>query len=1379
MNFEALDAALVVEGGTLSLTDEMLPGAGLGALLTAFNDGQPLDITGAAKQASDPVVIVTGECSFLGAPVTRVTAAFTVDAAGTPVAQIHMALPGATDPNPWKFSQSFPDLPTFPVAGALGGIEQTPFLDTLAFTMPAFVLATQAGADPQTKAPLSAGLNFVGMAQLDGKLGVLQALLAPNTPLLLSGTITTADQVPAAPALARNTYPWQAGATVPGINLAAVLPGSWSLSSVTMDTLRYRVYAPPSSAWMGSNPTYQPVTAIGGRLTVPSAGLAADANAAAVPGSGTTVVSALFSQTVSSLDALADVANGTDLFRLLPSGLQTLGPALSGLTLQTVSLTLTGGIAPGNVSEAYLAVAMPNATWSIQDLFSLAAPTAEFTVTSPFGSGRAAAAVLKGTLTVAGAPMDATATAPAYEARATLAGTAAIPLGTLFGTYLPSLAGTLDTSVGALSVDQLDVSVQPGTGYQFDARVADSTPWQIDAGPAGVTVSNVQIQVSSGSAGATGSIGGEARLGESLSFTARYDLPGSFSLRATLPDVKLSTLIAQLDRVGITLPDGFELDFSQGYVLIEGGSGDRTFTVASMIDNVGLVAFTAKRAGGAWGFAAGIDTTGLSGLPGLSALAPLEHAVGLRQLMVIVSSLTDTGFEFPDLSAFDAPSFTGKSLSLPAQAEGVTPGINAYALLDSSTNVAFRTLAGWLNLALDGTVGVVLSISPNPAKNSRLFITVDQEVSTGMHLAGTVGLMLQDGKPAGFLTGTLTAELGGKSYTFDAQAQVFPNGVLVSGNARAEDGGAQGAVATIGPVQLAGLGLVIGMNFEGVPSVGVAATIAAGDFQSSIAVFFDSVNPGSSLVAGSISAFTLADVARLAGQTDLPSELSGVLGSIGLQALSAAPLPAADSATLAAALGARDLAGASAVLGRYGISLPTAGDQVMLIENTPSAVWHLTNMNPGDGSTMTHYRLEMSGGAMTVSREPQLYLAPEAVTIGSFSYSPGFQVVGELDFLVLRAQVDVQVSTNQGIAASATLAPITLGNADFFAITDSAGTGGATLSIATYSRPAEPDPNLRGQHARVSGAVRILGATVAGVYLDLDENGLDFKVKSSTGPTSFTLSGSVSRPASLSASGSVWVGIDESLDLGELGTVHVLTKVAGSLSLAFDGTTASATLSGSFTFEGLSGSLPPVSLAVSGPVLENLAETLWGDVEGTLRSAFQGADVWLQFVDKSLVTGISTTATAVGQVLAQQYDLAASDIASSTQTVLNYGADQIAQALSGAGVAANAAASALADLGYGADVVTNALQSAFSGLHVDVDVGGHLDTPGGPHLDTPTTHMDTPHTDGAGLHTDWSVFGKHVDSTIPPHVDTHIDTTTPHADTVIPPHVDTQIHIDT
>ena len=1379
MSASQLDSYLPIEDGKLTLTAETLPGSRLGDLLDAYNGGMPLVIDGAEKESTAERVTVTGTASFMKVPGLPVTGVFTMDESGTPTATLRFALIGDTaGPDSWRFSQSFPTLPIFPDTKT-DSDTQPQFLDTLLLSNCDFVLTTfEESADEATGVALVFGLNFVGRLQPTGMLGLFGTLLSADSQVTLFGSIVMPLSTQLTLPLPPKVYPWQADWAVPGINLQADLGVDLRIadSSLLFHDMLLRIYSPESSAWLEANSTYVPTTAVTGSLDVPSAGISVALTARVLQNYvGVTLSGTFEGVTLENLARLLDLANGDDLFDYLPEDIKEYGEALGGLSLEAVGLSFANSFSP---TAVYITVGMPNVNTNVLSYFTVKSVFATFVVAQAFTANRAVGLILGGSMDVAGAPFDVSIDMSTVSARATLKEDVLLPLGDLFEEVgLPAPAD--------LSIDTMELAVAPGQGYSFDTLMADDPPWELDLGPVPMLISGVILELDKPDSGsATGAFGGTLEFADNLIISMNYELPGSFTIRAEFAEVKLSQLVARLNEIGLDLPTGFDIDFQQSYVLIAEQSGGLTFSVATEIEGFGLLAFTAEKQG-QWGFAFGLDleASSLSAIPGLEGLAAFESFVGLTTIMLVVSSLSQTGFMFPDMANFNAPPLQGKSMSLPPQASGLVSGMNVYAALDTGKNEAFRALAQYLGVLLDGTVGITLGVSlPDPATNSKLFLSLNEEIQKGILLAGEFGLLMQGGEVGLFLTADVKTQVQGQPMEFKVTAVALANGVLVSGT----------MLGTIkfDPVQLSNLALVIGIDFEAIPSLGIAATVDVANFDSSVAIFFDSTDPAKSMFSGAVSNLSLRDVAEsIAGQGGIPTELDDVLGAVGLKGLSAFDMPV----SVAESLDNRDLGAISAAFRQYGgIAIPSTSDRILLVINTAGSVWHLTDM-----STMLHYALDRQGDTIAVSLQPQFYCAPEVTYVGSIQFPQALYVMAEIDYLVLQEQIKVLISPSKGIAIDLDSAPIVIYKRNYFAVTGAGGEGGPHLSLSTYNQPELTDPQLRTPHFLLSGSVRLLGVEVAGAYVFVNYGGLQFQLFAQVDPVlNLSVSGTFDSFTNLQVGGSAVVGVSGKLDLGDLGTMDVDVKVTGSLDVGYKGEAASATFKGSFEFPGVKDTcvIPPLSLDVDGAALQNIADTLWTQVSDILNKLVKDADQWLTWLADGMIKGAGETAEEVGRLLDQVYGVTDQEVAEKTQQILNYTSDQVAEALKGAGATADEAVAIMEDMGYEAEEISSAIASVFTGEDLNINFG-HVDTPAGPHLDVPKSHLDTPkvytdttsHWDVPKVHTDFktgwhndvktphSDSKSHTDQTITPHG----DTAAPHTDTQTPPHGDTQTHIDT
>jgi hypothetical protein len=354
---------------------------------------------------------------------------------------------------------------------------------------------------------------------------------------------------------------------------------------------------------------------------------------------------------------------------------------------------------------------------------------------------------------------------------------------------------------------------------------------------------------------------------------------GDITLLAQLAEVQLSHLLGSATQ--FQMVRGFEVPMPSTSVLIKRSGNTLSLNAAAMIANIGEAVFVAEY-GSQWEVALGfrLDVATIAALPGLhgSPLAAFDNVIGLSDAMMVISSRDNAQFDFPELSSFQTPALGRGKLVLPKQAAGkLVEGLNVYAAFSTSKGGAFQSIAKFFNLKLDGSIGVTLAVSlPDPATKSKLFLSVSEEIKRGVTLTGELGFLLAGGEAGVFLTAEAVAPIQGQPAQFDVTALAVENGVLFSGS-----------MINKVPIHfdidhvrfhLANLGLVIGIDGEGIPSLGFCATIDIDRFDAAIAVFIDSTDPAKSMFAAAVSDLSLLDVVEvLANQTNLPAPLKETL----------------------------------------------------------------------------------------------------------------------------------------------------------------------------------------------------------------------------------------------------------------------------------------------------------------------------------------------------------------------------------------------------------------------------------------------------------------------------------------------------------------------
>jgi hypothetical protein len=769
---------------------------------------------------------------------------------------------------------------------------------------------------------------------------------------------------------------------------------------------------------------------------------------------------------------------------------------------------------------------MPQLSWKVWDnVLEVKSITCRFDVANPFGGKPSVAVQLMGTLEIEGVPISVVARKDKdWALYAKLDGARTIPLTKLMKTYAPGVPPPSD-----LTVQTLAVSILPGKSYGMSARLGDQpTPWVVPLGRSNITLSGVLLDfVYKQGGGVTGAFSGTASLGKTLSLSVGLGIPGSFAIRGTFPKVNLTQLIEELCDVKAPLPGGFDLVLENTSVLVQGQNGNYTFRAATNVKDFGLLAFEVRKVPGrGWGFATGMDLggAGLSKLPGLGALKSIEDSFRLQKLMLVVSSFEDPGFTFPDMAQFNQPKLGAGKVTLPAQASGVIPGLMLFAQWQLDDNSREQKLLKSL-LGLGGTQSVAIAIGSDPTKEFRLYVS-SQGTIQKQPFQYKLGMQLSGGKPSYFLTGTLTTKIQGQPQTFDLTTVFVPGGAMMAATVK-------GATAiNCGPFKLSNLALQMGVNWAGIPSLGIAATIDVKNFQSSVAAFFDSTDPSRSLVAGSISSLTAKDVLETLVGGNLNSPLDDVLKTVAIKGTHQFTLPG----DVAGSLDALELDKVATAFAGAKVTIPSVSSQLLLVVNTKGAAWHLTDL-----TTMRHYELKKAGDKVQVTIAPQFYFAPQPTFIGSIKFPQGFYLNAAISFAGFDASATIDISQNKGICVDAQMDKIQILDEKLFSIAALQGGGGPKVSISTFSQPENPVQVFRPPHFYINGALTMLGVK-QGVFAGVTVQGIDFELVGQLVPgAKFDLTARFGK-SGLSANGKVRVGVG-TVDLGALGKVKVNTEL--------------------------------------------------------------------------------------------------------------------------------------------------------------------------------------------------------------------------------------------
>lgn len=954
---------------------------------------------------------------------------------------------------------------------------------------------------------------------------------------------------------------------------------------------------------------------------------------------------------------LATFFGGDNLRTSLPDKYQSNPDSL--LYLKQVEFEI--GVAPIALGMAALTIGTKdNAPWTIIDKWlTIENINLVFTVYDPFGKlgGRHFTTALFATLQIPDGKDDNKIIASldvfayydsGFGFRANLTPNTTFNLTDLLGRFLPQVS-----DAPALVFDELGLEADV-TKRQFSFFAALENPFAFQIGPNNEPISldyiAFQLDNYSNNGGMGGQLAGRVNfLGVVSAFS--YTLPGNFIINTNIPsfEVSLGDLVNKLSGAGapswmpsFTFPQT-SIFFSRQAI------GDNVVYDFALLaqPSWGAIALKIKNDNGVWGFAAGfaLNAIKISEAPGLSGLHMLDDVFELAALTMVFSTLPNPAALIPTNTSFPNPYPGIKTIQIPSQASS-DPGVYIYGDVKIGSGQTQSMIAKLFGLDASVDLRMSLFLGPDPATNSRIWVGITGTIGHVL-VAGQFGLSVKGEVITFFLTASAQVTIEGSQVVFSVEAAFVENGLFI-----------EAAMQTItkpvriGPVQLGNLALVVGCDFEGIPSVGFAATLDVGaNLNSSIALFFDSAIPENSMAAGSISDFTLKDVVdTLAGAIGErpPADLDEMLGEIGISGTGAFSVTGADAGKLIAALNNLNFTTIAALVNQYGkIVISPLPTQNLLSQSNDQTHWYLTDM-----TTMKHYEfVQKSTTEVDVSLDAQFYLAPEDVTIGTLPpFKAGYRLNGRVDIFAFHASFDLEIQTNKGFTLAAEMDRLVIGSDKFLVISGYGGQGNPEINIATYTDNTRPIAKFQPPHIYITGDIELLGVIGAEIYLSAStKDGVQFAFDSHVGTDQtgnylgFSLNGHFKAIDNFGGGGTATAHIG-TIDLGILGKIPINSGISGTLEMSVSpgssGPVITVTMGAQFELFKHTFIIPTFSLDIDGASLKNLFQVFYDKIKQTLRDFLNVVDNWLDWVRNKLIEGVED----IGRVLRDFFGYITSEI---------------------------------------------------------------------------------------------------------------------------------------
>ena len=386
---------------------------------------------------------------------------------------------------------------------------------------------------------------------------------------------------------------------------------------------------------------------------------------------------------------------------------------------------------------------------------------------------------------------------------------------------------SLPDAMRQMAITAAELDIDPGLGRSaFTGRL--SGDWTLDLGPAGLTLRELMLRAERPRKGAPTAlyVRGVTELGgETVTLTASFG-PQGWRFVGQISRLPLGPVIEQLcdagSALGVPMPSGtLTLDLTDVRIGLRSGAlALRASTGAFPV----MAAEFSRDGSGAWGYRVALQPGDDWRLSSISSELAVLDGLDLAGSILVVSSRAEPAAAFDELPAFPSTSLA-RGLTLVANlgldGTGVDELIGIHSLLVRAE------LADPRNFALAASIGGQIRLASQVLLVDPSFSLVLASPSFAIQLSLTVLVEIQD--PALAFIGLMS---------------VSPTGALFSATMRgiwSEPFGLSGTA-------VADLALELGVNFGGVPSVGLAGSLAIGGDSGRLAVKFDSTNPSRSML---------------------------------------------------------------------------------------------------------------------------------------------------------------------------------------------------------------------------------------------------------------------------------------------------------------------------------------------------------------------------------------------------------------------------------------------------------------------------------------------------------------------------------------------------
>ncbi|MCG8421557.1 MAG: hypothetical protein MJE77_26860 [Proteobacteria bacterium] len=536
-------------------------------------------------------------------------------------------------------------------------------------------------------------------------------------------------------------------------------------------------------------------------------------------------------------------------------------PSLDDVVIERVAIT--GSSPEKTITRFQIDVALDATIDVIADFLSMSGFVVRFTLVEPGTSRSKLYVATKFNAELFGTGFSGHMTMPRMWFNAQLAQGESIDLAKLVETVLPELKGP-DLACTSFRVygDLKGTSLSMFTEIEGD--------WAIPIGISDLTVQRMGVQLSrdstAGNVKTTGAVYGHIAIGD-VELLASWRVPGGLFLKGSIEELNLARVVGQLCGKnafqGMPIaPDILDVTLKDAVVTADFSS--RTFSLAAGADKLGRAElFIQKPQDAGWGMGLGLSMPGDFRFSSLSKSLSVLDGFDISNAYMVIST------------------FAARELTLPGQPrDQVTRtqrGVNFYLPIVLEGKGALAPLRNVL-----GDDGASLTLRGALSEQGGLLeaAMAGFEVASGVvfESAGFRMAFEKDGDASFSIFGRVAVDLRDQ-LLFTGELLVQPNGATLSATMQ----GTWNRPFGIAGVVLAEVALQLGLSAQGLPTVGLAGAAKIGNFEGSLAILINSVDPAESVLSLQFNELSLSvlldSLISPQARKSAPNWLTGLLDS--------------------------------------------------------------------------------------------------------------------------------------------------------------------------------------------------------------------------------------------------------------------------------------------------------------------------------------------------------------------------------------------------------------------------------------------------------------------------------------------------------------------